>query len=368
MYKLLALLAVSADPLHRAGLDHQRDAGRGHDDRRQQRDGRLQPRDAAAASTASSRTSSSRATAWSGFHDPDWHMDEIRRVAGDDIAGMTPTVVVPAHAQFSEPRRHWITRQVNLIGVDEATHSPGQRLRQFLQHPANREQLSFEPARERLRRARSSRGRTARNSAADAQWPAGHTAAGKPNRRKRLAARACAPVDDPDEPPIATTPAQPDASAPGEPAAGPGGKSDQRTAMPRQRCRPMASDATESPRRADSAAAADATPDERTPFDARGDRPRIRSPTRSATARRASTGHLRPGIAAPTKSVRPGQGAAYRRRAGHRAGQLSDGPTAKDAFLVLPGDDVKLTVPTAGQPPKAVDATRSRSSISTKAR
>ena len=36
-----ALLAVSAHALHRAGVDHQRDAGRGHDDRGQQRDGGL---------------------------------------------------------------------------------------------------------------------------------------------------------------------------------------------------------------------------------------------------------------------------------------------------------------------------------------
>ena len=32
----------------------------------------------------------------SGFQDPDWHMREIRRVAGDAIAGMTPTVTTPA--------------------------------------------------------------------------------------------------------------------------------------------------------------------------------------------------------------------------------------------------------------------------------
>ena len=31
-----------------------------------------------------------------GFFDPDWHMDRIRDVAGDDIEAMTPTVIVPA--------------------------------------------------------------------------------------------------------------------------------------------------------------------------------------------------------------------------------------------------------------------------------
>src|SRR5271169_3900308 len=31
-----------------------------------------------------------------GFEDPQFHMDEIRRIAGDDVVGMTPTIVVPA--------------------------------------------------------------------------------------------------------------------------------------------------------------------------------------------------------------------------------------------------------------------------------
>jgi len=31
-----------------------------------------------------------------GFPNPEWHMERIRDIAGDDIAGMTPTVVVPA--------------------------------------------------------------------------------------------------------------------------------------------------------------------------------------------------------------------------------------------------------------------------------
>ena len=40
----------------------------------------------------------------------------------------------------------------------------------------------------------------------------------------------------------------------------------------------------------------------------------------------------------------------------------------EDKFRVLPGDDVKLTFPTAGQPPKESSATTSRSSTSTRAR
>ena len=31
-----------------------------------------------------------------GMRDPDWHMEQIRRIAGKDIEGMTPICVVPA--------------------------------------------------------------------------------------------------------------------------------------------------------------------------------------------------------------------------------------------------------------------------------
>src|SRR5262249_29141800 len=56
-----------------------------------------------------------------GFPDPQGHMNRIREVAGKYIAGMTPTVVIPAMLVF-EVQGRWITRQVNFIGVDEVTH------------------------------------------------------------------------------------------------------------------------------------------------------------------------------------------------------------------------------------------------------
>ena len=51
-----------------------------------------------------------------GFHDAEWHMQEIRRLAGDDIEGMTPTVLVPAMLSF-QIRDQWITRQVQFIAA-----------------------------------------------------------------------------------------------------------------------------------------------------------------------------------------------------------------------------------------------------------
>ena len=77
-----------------------------------------------------------------GFQDANWHMDEIRRIAGDDIAGMTPTVHVPAMLNF-QVRGQWVTRQVNFIGVDETTQASVSNFGNYLLHPENRRKTSF---------------------------------------------------------------------------------------------------------------------------------------------------------------------------------------------------------------------------------
>lgn len=77
-----------------------------------------------------------------GFPDAERHMAAIRRVAGDDIVGMTPTVVVPAILTFPVHGQS-ITKQVNVIGVDENSHAQVSDFGQYLQHPGNRRKLSF---------------------------------------------------------------------------------------------------------------------------------------------------------------------------------------------------------------------------------
>ncbi len=72
-----------------------------------------------------------------GFPNPEWHMERIRAVAGDDVAGMTPTVVVPAMLSF-QIGDEWITRQVQLIGVDPFTHAQVSDFAKYLQHPLHR--------------------------------------------------------------------------------------------------------------------------------------------------------------------------------------------------------------------------------------
>ncbi len=78
-----------------------------------------------------------------GLPDPDWHIAEIRKVVGERLVGITSTVQVPAMLSFPM-RGQWITRQVNLIGVDEETYADVGDFSQYLLHPENRERLTFD--------------------------------------------------------------------------------------------------------------------------------------------------------------------------------------------------------------------------------
>jgi lipoprotein-releasing system permease protein len=78
-----------------------------------------------------------------GLPDPDWHQKEIRKVLGDELAGATSTVQVPAMLSF-DVQGQWFTRQVNLIGIDDATYAEVGDFSQYLLHPENQRQLSFQ--------------------------------------------------------------------------------------------------------------------------------------------------------------------------------------------------------------------------------
>jgi lipoprotein-releasing system permease protein len=246
----------------------------------------------------------------SGFQDPKWHMEEIRRAGGGDIEGMTPTVAVPAMLSF-QVRGQWLTRQVMFIGIDETTHSLVSDFGSYLQHPDNRRQLSF---------ALRDGGYDTFDSQAEGK--AGENgptrpameAAGWPHRRMRVAreklwrdkmgARGDAagqpvrPIDQQVDAVLAATTAD-------------GSTADSST--------PTVGDGT----RASGAAS--------------------RDPFRAARPEEGDT--MDPAKEQFTGIV-PGIGLASFRD--------SDGV---DRFLVLPGDDVKITFPTAGTPPKAVSDT-----------
>ncbi len=78
-----------------------------------------------------------------GFHDPQRHMQMIRQAAGEYIAGMTPTVVVVGMLNF-RVQGQWTTHTISFIGVDETTYDQASDFNRYLQHPENRQQLSFE--------------------------------------------------------------------------------------------------------------------------------------------------------------------------------------------------------------------------------
>src|SRR5262245_10804150 len=78
-----------------------------------------------------------------GLVDPKWHIAEVRKVVGNDLVGITSAVHVPAMLSMSV-RGQISTRQITLIGVDEATYADVSDFRQYVLHPENRKQLSFE--------------------------------------------------------------------------------------------------------------------------------------------------------------------------------------------------------------------------------
>ncbi|MFO0191033.1 MAG: FtsX-like permease family protein [Planctomycetia bacterium] len=250
----------------------------------------------------------------SGFQDPKWHMDEIRRAAGDQIAGMTPTVAVPAMLNF-QVRGQWVTRQVMFIGIEESSHAMASDFGRFLQHPENRRQLSFD-----LREG----GYDTIDSQSEGPGPARPAleGAGWPHRRMRVererlwrerqerqqadgeaGGQPVRPVDHQVDAVLAAT----------APADAPAKEGDAKEA-----------DAS----KAGDAKAADAA--RKDPFRAaRPEEGRIMDP-----AKEQFTG------------IVPGIGLASFRDS-----------TGVDRFLILPGDDVKITFPTAGTPPKAVSDT-----------
>jgi len=78
-----------------------------------------------------------------GIYNPQQDMERARKVLGDDLEGMTTTVRVPAMLQY-QFRGRTVTQHVMLIGIDEATYANVGDFSQYLLHPENRKQLSFE--------------------------------------------------------------------------------------------------------------------------------------------------------------------------------------------------------------------------------
>ncbi|NQU23122.1 MAG: ABC transporter permease [Candidatus Nealsonbacteria bacterium] len=74
-----------------------------------------------------------------GMADSQWHREQIRRIAGDLIEEMTPTVYTIGMLNYGG-----ITRDVQVIGIDETTQGDVSDFSEYLNHPENRRKMSFE--------------------------------------------------------------------------------------------------------------------------------------------------------------------------------------------------------------------------------
>ncbi len=244
----------------------------------------------------------------SGFQDPEWHMEEIRRVASDSIIGMTPTVTVPAMLSF-QVRGQWITRQVMFIGIDESTHAAVSDFGAYLQHPENRHRLSFDlrDGGYDTRDSQSEGPGPSRPALGGAGWPHRRT---KVERERIWKQKLKETAGNPDTA-LNTNTNQPTRSIDAQVDA----------ILDVTDTKSVASEESTSNAENDNSAA----------------------PQNPFSAARPQQGRTMDLATEQFTGVVPGIGLASFRDS-----------TGVDRFLVLPGDDVKITFPTAGTPPKAV--------------
>ena len=80
-----------------------------------------------------------------GFPDYEWHRAEIFRVAGDLIEELTPTVATKGMLVYRvDGTGSLATFEVDIVGVDVLTQGKVSKIAEYLQHPENRTNLSFD--------------------------------------------------------------------------------------------------------------------------------------------------------------------------------------------------------------------------------
>jgi lipoprotein-releasing system permease protein len=221
-----------------------------------------------------------------GFPDAEWYSEQIRAVAGDSIVGLTPTVHVPAMLSFNYGGS-WVTRPVQLVGVDTKTQKDAGDFGKYLQHSEHRESMDFQLKEKGYDAIDHTGGAHAvkRPAMAYAGWA---------HRRRIMHRRLTLEPPQPSDAPKVDNPFD------------------------------LANQAEAKPE------GAGKTIGHVDPFGAAQPPADVFDPTRQQR-----TGAVL-GIA--LASYRPDEG-------------------GDEQFLILPGDDVKLTFPTAGTPPRAIDDT-----------
>ncbi len=254
-----------------------------------------------------------------GVPDAQWHMEQLREVAGDEIESMTPTVIVPAMLSFQHDN-NWITRQVQLIGIDETTQGTVSDFSLYLQHPENRRKMTFNLREDGYDTGglSDSLGTPSRPQMADAGWQHRRRMASLWQFEQRLSGNGNR-VDQP-EPQRGPVEMERSPDRPSEPGASPLDVASRFTPP------------TESP----------AAPDTANPTSDRS------LPPDPFAARQASEPEKEKFDPATEQHTGAVLGIAL------SAVRL---PSGEDGLLLLPGDDVKLTFPTAGAPPQAISDT-----------
>ena len=78
----------------------------------------------------------------SGLPNPAIFTDRIQQILGDELEGMTTVVHVPAIVAIN-CQGETVTRQINLIGIDIGSYASVSDFSKFLMHPENQKKLSF---------------------------------------------------------------------------------------------------------------------------------------------------------------------------------------------------------------------------------
>lgn len=77
-----------------------------------------------------------------GVAQPQWYEERIRARLGESVEGVTTIVTLPAMLTFQHNGNSH-TQQINLIGIDQKTYASVSDFSKYLLHPDNRQQLNF---------------------------------------------------------------------------------------------------------------------------------------------------------------------------------------------------------------------------------
>lgn len=77
-----------------------------------------------------------------GINQPKWYEERIRARLGDQVSGVTTIVALPAMMTFQRNGNSH-TQQINLIGIDKNTFASVSDFSKYLLHPENTKQLDF---------------------------------------------------------------------------------------------------------------------------------------------------------------------------------------------------------------------------------